>query len=193
MVGPEVEVFNPDLTPAAPGVEGLLARSGPAALGYYKDNARSATAIKLIDNRRWTFPGDLARREQDGSITLLGRAATLVRTGDLEIHPEPIEGVLLAHEDVVDAAVFGMPHPRWGQQVAALVQLAPSTETTAADLRKHARDRLGESHEPKLVLLVESVPRTPAGTVDYRAATGLTADMLSTGGKGPDEDDSTSE
>ena len=187
LVGPEVEVFNPDLTPAAPGVEGLLARSGPSALGYYKDNARSATAIKLIDNRRWTFPGDLARREQDGSITLLGRAATLVRTGDLEIHPETIEGVLLAHEDVVDAAVFGMPHPRWGQQVAALVQLAPSTETTAADLRKHARDRLGESHEPKLVLLVESVPRTPAGTVDYRAATGLTADMLSTGGKNPDE------
>jgi 3-oxocholest-4-en-26-oate---CoA ligase len=134
-------------------------------------------------------PRLLARREQDGSITLLGRAATLVRTGDLEIHPETIEGVLLAHDDVDDAAVFGMPHPRWGQQVAALVQLAPASETTAADLRKHARSVLGDSHEPKLVLLVESVPRTPAGTVDYRAATGLTADLLSTGGKRTDEAD----
>ncbi len=193
MVGPEVEVFTADRTPAAPGVEGLLARSGPAALGYYKDNARSAAAIKLIDKRRWTFPGDLARREEDGSVTVLGRAATVVRTGDLEIHPETIEGVLLAHDDVVDAAVFGMPHPRWGQQAAALVRLASAAQTTAADLRKHARDVLGESHEPKLVLLVESVPRTPAGTVDYRAATGLTADLLSGGSKRPDEDGATSE
>lgn len=185
-VGREVQVFSEASTPVGPGEEGLLARTGPAPLGYLKDPARTADAFRVLDGRRWAFTGDIARREADGTVTILGRAATRVRSGEAVVHPEAVEATLRSQDGVLDAAVFGMPHPRWGQQVAALVRLADGASVTAADLRTAAREALDADHEPKLVLVVDEVPRTPAGSVDYRAAAGLAADLLSAGVRRPD-------
>lgn len=182
-VGREVQVFSEASTAVGTGEEGLLARTGPAPLGYLKDPARTADAFRVVDGRRWAFTGDIARREADGTVTILGRAAVRVRSGDATVHPEAVAATLRAQDGVLDAAVFGMPHPRWGQQVAALVRLADGASVTAGDLRAAARQALDVNHEPKLVLVVDEVPRTPSGSVDYRAAAGLAADRLSAGVK----------
>src|SRR3546814_18511066 len=78
----------------------MLGRSGAVPLGYYKDEVKSAATFKVIDGVRWSIPGDFARREEDGSVTVLGRGSVCINTGGEKVHPEEVEAVLLRPEDV---------------------------------------------------------------------------------------------
>ena len=178
-VGDDVEVFDTDLKPCPPGVDGMLGRSGPIPLGYYKDPAKTAATFKEVDGVRWAIPGDFARREEDGSVTVLGRGSVCINTGGEKVHPEEVEAVLLRHGDVFDAVVVGTPHERWGQQVTALVQRRDGSEVGEDDLRDHARSLIANYKVPKRVLFVAEVPRTPVSKVDYRASSELALDLLS--------------
>ncbi|MBO0841948.1 MAG: AMP-binding protein, partial [Nocardioides sp.] len=158
---PDVAVLRPDGTPAEVGEEGLLARSGPLPIGYHKDPAKTAATFKTYAGRRWTIPGDAARLEADGSISLLGRGSICINTGGEKVHPEEVEAALLKHEDVFDAVVIGTPHPRWGQQVVALVQARPGHTLDARGLRDHCRTLIANYKVPKEIVFVDRVPRTP--------------------------------
>ncbi|HET7684018.1 MAG TPA: acyl-CoA synthetase [Marmoricola sp.] len=177
-VGPDVEVFDTDLKPCPPGVDGMLARSGPVPLGYYKDPEKTAATFKEIDGVRWVIPGDFARREDDGTVTVLGRGSVCINTGGEKVHPEEVEAVLLRHEDVFDAVVVGTPHERWGQQVTALVHRRDGSQVTAEDLRDHCHELIANYKVPKTILFVDEVPRTPVSKVDYPASARLAADLL---------------
>ena len=133
--GDDVEVFDADMKPCPPGVDGMLGRTGPIPLGYYKDPVKTAATFKEVDGVRWSIPGDFARREADGCVTVLGRGSVCINTGGEKVHPEEVEAVLLRHDDVFDAVVVGTPHERWGQQVTALVQRRDGAEVTEDDLR----------------------------------------------------------
>lgn len=172
-VGAEVEVFDIDWKPAPVGVSGMLARSGPIPLGYYKDETKTASTFKEIDGVRWVIPGDAAVREEDGTILVLGRGSVTINSGGEKIHPEEVEGVLLRHPDVFDAAVVGTPHERWGQQVTAVVQLREGSTVTAEELIAHVHGLLANYKAPKEVIFVDEVPRTAVSKVDYRATTEL--------------------
>ena len=100
-VGADVEVFDEDMKPCPPGVDGMLGRTGPIPLGYYKDPVKTAATFKEVDGVRWSIPGDFARREEDGSVTVLGRGSVCINTGGEKVHPEEVEAVLLRHDDVV--------------------------------------------------------------------------------------------
>jgi 3-oxocholest-4-en-26-oate---CoA ligase len=175
---PDVEVFTPDLKPAPVGEEGMLGRCGPVPLGYYKDPEKSAATFPVIDGVRWAIPGDAARREEDGSITLLGRGSVCINTGGEKVHPEEVEAVLLRHDDVFDVSVVGTPHERWGQQVVALVQVREGATITADDLRAHCRTLIANYKVPKEILFVDQVPRTPVSKVDYAASSALARELL---------------
>jgi acyl-CoA synthetase (AMP-forming)/AMP-acid ligase II len=177
-VGDDVEVFDTQLRPCPPGVDGMLGRTGAIPLGYYKDPAKTAATFKEIDGVRWSIPGDFARREDDGSVTVLGRGSVCINTGGEKVHPEEVEAVLLRHGDVFDAVVVGTPHERWGQQVTALVQLRDGATTTEDDLREHARSLISNYKVPKQVLFVSQVPRTPVSKVDYPASAALAQELL---------------
>lgn len=166
-VGPDVTVLRPDRTVCSVGEVGLLARSGPIPLGYLDDAEKTARTFVEIDGRRWVIPGDAAVIEADGAITLLGRGSVVINTGGEKVHPEEVEGVLLGHPDVQDAAVVGTPHPRWGQQVTAVVELREDATIDADDLRRHCRGRIADFKIPKDVLVVDRVPRTAVSKVDY--------------------------
>jgi acyl-CoA synthetase (AMP-forming)/AMP-acid ligase II len=176
--GPDIEVFDENLKRCPVGVEGMLARSGPIPLGYYKDPVKTAATFKQIDGIRWTIPGDFARREPDGSVTVLGRGSVCINTGGEKVHPEEVEAVLLRHNDVFDAAVVGTPHGRWGEQVTALVQLREGATATEDDLREHARGLISNYKVPKRFLLVTEIPRTPVGKIDYPANAALATEHL---------------
>jgi acyl-CoA synthetase (AMP-forming)/AMP-acid ligase II len=176
--GDDVRVFTADLRPAAVGEEGLLGRSGPIPLGYYNDPVKTAATFPEIDGRRWSIPGDAARLEPDGSITVLGRGSVCINTGGEKVHPEEVEAVLLRHAEVFDAVVVGVPHERWGQQVTALVQVREGAEVTEDDLRDHCRTLIANYKVPKVVLFVDRVPRTPVSKVDYPASADLARKLL---------------
>ena len=108
MPGPTTVVLGDDGRPVPPGAVGRLAKSGYLPLGYYKDPARTAALLTELDGVRYAFPGDLARLEEDGTITLLGRGSTCVNTGGEKVFPEEVEGALKTHPDVFDALVIGV-------------------------------------------------------------------------------------
>jgi len=177
-VGADVEVFDTEMKPCPPGVDGMLGRTGAIPLGYYKDPVKTAATFKVVDGVRWSIPGDFARREADGSVTVLGRGSVCINTGGEKVHPEEVEGVLLRHPDVFDAVVVGTPHERWGQQVTALVRAREGAEVTEDQLREHARSLISGYKVPKRVLFVPEVPRTPVSKVDYPASAALAAELL---------------
>ena len=177
----DVEVFDVDWTPAAAGVQGLLGRKGPIPLGYYNDPVKTAATFREIDGVRWVIPGDAARREEDGTVTVLGRGSVCINTGGEKVHPEEVEGVLLRHPDVFDAVVVGTPHERWGQQVTALVQRREGAEVDERALIDHVHGLLANYKAPKRVLFVDQVPRTAVSKVDYPASLARAVDLLADG------------
>ncbi len=179
-VGPETTVLDVALQQCPVGEVGLLARSGRIPLGYLDDAVKTAATFKVIDGVRWVLPGDQARIEQDGSITVLGRGSQVINTGGEKVHPEEVEAVLLAHPAVFDAAVVGAPHPRWGEAVTALVSLREGAEDTEAEeVRAHCRERIADYKVPKEVIVVSEVPRTPVRKVDYRRAREVAQERVS--------------
>ncbi|QIK74127.1 AMP-binding protein [Nocardioides piscis] len=167
----EMEVLDADMKPAAVGERGMFAKTGAIPLGYYKDEKKTAATFPEVDGRRWVMPGDFAQREEDGSITLLGRGSVCINTGGEKVHPEEVEAVLKRHPDVFDAVVVGTPSERWGQQVTALVHPRAGSSLTEEQVREHCHSLIANYKCPKQVFIVDEVPRTPVSKVDYPAAT----------------------
>lgn len=174
----DMEVFSPEMTPAAVGERGLYARSGSIPLGYYKDEQKTAATFREVDGRRWVLPGDFAQREEDGSITLLGRGSVCINTGGEKVHPEEVEATLKRHPGVFDAVVVGTPHERWGQQVTALVERREDADLSEDDVIAHCHELIANYKAPKRVLFVDEVPRTPVSKVDYPASTQRAIELL---------------
>ncbi len=166
----ETTVLDDDLHPAAVGVIGRLARRGRVPLGYYKDPEKSAVTFPTVDGVRWSVPGDQARIEPDGTITVLGRGSVSINTGGEKVYPEEVEAVLKSHPDVFDAIVVGLPDERWGQAVTAVVQPRPGTRVTFEGLSEHVRGQLAPYKAPRVLVLVDAIVRSPSGKPDYQWA-----------------------
>ncbi len=143
-----------------------MAVKGILPVGYYKDPEKTATTFPIVDGVRWSVPGDHARIESDGTITLLGRGSVSINTGGEKVYPEEVEEVLKEHPAVRDAVVVGVPDDRFGEVICAWVE--PVDDAVDADsLIVHAKSRLAGYKAPRHVLLTPSVGRSPAGKVDY--------------------------
>ena len=170
IVSDDTTVVNDDLVPAPVGVVGKLARRGRVPLGYYGDSEKSAATFPVIDGERWSVPGDHARIEVDGTITVLGRGSVSINTGGEKVYPEEVEGALKGHPEVFDAVVVGVPDPRWGEKVVALVQGRDDARPSLADLDAHVREHLAGYKTPRAVVAVDEIVRSPSGKPDYRWA-----------------------
>ena len=165
--GPDVIVLDDEGRPAGPGQVGRLARGGHVPLGYYNDPVKTAALFAEVGGKRYTVPGDLARVEADGTITLLGRGNTCVNTGGEKVFPEEVEGALKSHPGVFDALVIGVPDARLGQRVAALVQPREGHAIDFGALDAHVRGQVAGYKVPRSVWLVDAIGRTPSGKPDY--------------------------
>jgi 3-oxocholest-4-en-26-oate---CoA ligase len=165
--GPDVLVLGDDGKPAAPGEVGRLARGGHVPVGYYKDPAKTAAMLVEVDGKRYAVPGDLARIEADGAVTLLGRGNTCVNSGGEKVFPEEVESALKCCPDVFDALVIGIPDDLLGQQVAALVQLREGRAADLPGIEAHVRGEVAGYKVPRSIWVVEAVSRGPAGKPDY--------------------------
>jgi acyl-CoA synthetase (AMP-forming)/AMP-acid ligase II len=165
--GPDVIVIDEAGGECGPGQTGKLARGGHIPLGYYKDPVKTAEMFAEVNGKRYAVPGDWARVEEDGTITLLGRGNTCVNTGGEKVYPEEVEGALKSHPDVFDSLVIGVPDDRLGHRVAALVQLRPGVTGDPAALQAHVRGQLADYKMPRTVWFVDAVGRTVSGKADY--------------------------
>jgi fatty-acyl-CoA synthase len=172
-MGQFMTVLDDDLRPVAPGsgAIGRLARCGHVPLRYHKDGEKTAaTFLTTPDGTRWVVPGDYARIEDDGTITLLGRGSVCINSGGEKIFPEEVEAALKSHPDVFDAVVIGVPDDRFVERVAAIVQPRPGSSVTLDALRAHCRTRLAGYKAPRQLLVLDELVRTPVGKPDYRWA-----------------------
>ncbi len=148
-----------------PGTPGEIVVRGPTVMaGYYRDEA--ATAAALRDGRLHT--GDIGYLDEDGDLWLLDRRADLIVSGGENVYPAEVERVLREHPAVALAAVVGLPHPEWGQQVAAAVVLRSPGAATSDELLAHCRARLAGYKRPRRLVLCAELPQTASGKVQRR-------------------------
>jgi acyl-CoA synthetase (AMP-forming)/AMP-acid ligase II len=152
------------------GVRGFIAKRGNIPVGYFKDEKKTAETFKTFHGVRYAIPGDFATVEEDGSVTMLGRGSVSINSGGEKIYPEEVEAALKGHPDVFDALVVGVPDPRFGQHVAAVVHAREGTRPTLADLDAFVRSEIAGYKVPRSLWLVDEIKRSPAGKPDYRWA-----------------------
>ncbi|MCB1029953.1 MAG: AMP-binding protein [Acidimicrobiales bacterium] len=157
--------------PPGSGIIGRLAKKGRLPLGYLNDPVRSAQTFVEMDGQRWAIPGDLARVEADGSITLLGRGSSSINTGGEKVFAEEVELTLKELPEVFDAVVVAVPDERFGQRVAAVVSARPGSEIDLAKLDAHCREALAAFKVPRRVVVVDQIVRRPSGKTDLAWAT----------------------
>jgi acyl-CoA synthetase (AMP-forming)/AMP-acid ligase II len=167
---PGVIVVTDDDREVEPGSDeaGMVALPGGAE-GYYKDEAKTAATFREIAGRRYTIPGDWATVDADGTIVLLGRGSSVINTAGEKVYPEEVEETLKAHDAVVDALVFGIADERFGQRVAAVIELRAADASTD-DILDAARTKIASYKVPRAVVVVDEVPRTQVGKPDYPTA-----------------------
>jgi acyl-CoA synthetase (AMP-forming)/AMP-acid ligase II len=177
-LAPTTKVFTEDDREVQPGSgeTGMVAAGGNVPFGYYKDEAKSRATFRTIDGVRFSFPGDWATVEADGTITLLGRGSQCINSAGEKIYPEEVEETIKRHDAVVDCLVVGIPDEKFGQVVAAVASVAPGASLDAQEVIGFTRSHLSAFKSPKKVAIVDQVQRAPNGKADYKWARSLLED-----------------
>ncbi|MFB8267252.1 acyl-CoA synthetase [Streptomyces sp. NPDC055955] len=177
-VNSRTQVVDPaTYEPIAPGEQGRIAQRGHVPLGYYNDPAKTAETFFQKGDERWVLLGDMATVDEDGVVTVLGRGSQCINTGGEKVYPEEVEQALKSHPDVYDALVAGVPDAKWGNHVAAVVQLRDGAAPPSLDdIQTHCRTRLAGYKIPRQLVLTERIQRSPSGKADYRWARAVAAD-----------------
>ncbi|MGW4987591.1 acyl-CoA synthetase [Streptomyces mirabilis] len=171
-VNSRTQVVDPaTYEPVAVGEPGRVAQRGHVPLGYYNDPKKTAETFFQKDGERWVLLGDMATVDEEGIVTVLGRGSQCINTGGEKVFPEEVEQALKSHPDVYDALVAGVPDEKWGNHVAAVVQLregagSPSLE----DIQTHCRGHLAGYKIPRQLVITDTIQRSPSGKADYRWA-----------------------
>ncbi len=148
------------------GEIGVLEVRGPNVFqGYWQMPEKTAEEL-LPDG--WFITGDMARMDEDGYITIVGREKDLVITGGFNVYPKEIESLIDDLPGVLESAVIGVPHPDFGEAVVAVV--VPAGEGTSAEAVKAALSgQLAKFKQPKEVILLDALPRNTMGKVQKKA------------------------
>jgi len=158
----DVRVVDEQGADVAPGEVGEVIVSGAHVMkGYW--NRPDATAETIREG--WLHTGDLATVDKDGFVFIQDRKKDMIITGGENVYPAEIEGVLARHPDVLEVAVIGMPSARWGESAAAMVVPKAGCSPSAAELVTFCDGKLARYKIPRVVELVDEIPRNPTGKV----------------------------
>jgi|TARA_B100001063_G_scaffold9335_1_gene7334 fatty-acyl-CoA synthase len=172
VLNPGVIVITDEGELVEPGSDktGKIGTSGLVPLGYFKDEKKSAETFKEFQGVRYSFPGDYAKVEADGTITLLGRGSNCINTAGEKVYPEEVEEAIKRNDDIFDCLVVGLQDDRFGQKVVALASFQEGREIQEQDLIAFTREHLAGYKLPKQVLFVDEVMRAPNGKANYKWA-----------------------
>ncbi|WP_262402260.1 acyl-CoA synthetase [Actinomadura sp. CNU-125] len=158
----ETMLVDDDGNPVAPGEIGeIVHRSPHAALGYYRDEEKTAEAFR----GGWFHSGDLGIMTEDGYLTVVDRKKDMIKTGGENVASREVEEAIYELDGVAEVAVFGIGHPHWIEAVTAVVVAKAGAELGVDDVNAHARERLAPYKRPKYVVLAEALPKNPSGKI----------------------------
>jgi fatty-acyl-CoA synthase len=158
----ETILVDDDGRPVPPGVEGeIVHRSPHVTAGYWNDPGKTAEAFRS----GWFHSGDLGVMDEDGYITVVDRKKDVINTGGENVASREVEEVLFQHPAVSEAAVFGIPHPRWMEAVAAAVVPRNDQTLSGDELTAFCRERLAGYKTPKYFVVVDALPKNASGKI----------------------------
>ena len=149
------------------GEVGEIFSRGPMLFsGYFKDPERTARSFR----GEWFSAGDMGRRDEDGYYYIVDRKDNMIITGGEHVYPSEVEEVVCQHPAVMDAAIIGVPHEKWGEAVLAVVILKPGAKAAEREIMEHCRGRMAAYKKPKAVEFIdaEEMPRTGTGKILHR-------------------------
>jgi fatty-acyl-CoA synthase len=174
VLGQQARVVDANDDEVPPGVRGeLLIRGDCVFQGYWQNGPATQEVLR----GGWLHTGDVAAKDEEGYYRIVDRVKDMIISGGINIYPAEVESALLAHPDVLEVAVVGMPDPEWGEAPVAFV-VTDNGGLTLEDLTKFSADRLARYKRPKRLVLVEGFPRGSSGKVLKRSL----REMLSTSG-----------
>ncbi len=162
----QIRLVDDDGVEVAPGQAGEVVARAPNMMSGYLDNPE-ATAAAIRDG--WLFTVDIARRDEEGYYTIVDRKKDMIVSGGFNIFPREVEDALFEHRAVKQAAVIGVPHEKWGEEVKAVVVLREGSTVSAQDLIDFVKAAKGSLMAPKSVDFVSEIPLTNLGKVDKKA------------------------
>jgi fatty-acyl-CoA synthase len=158
----ETILVDDDDNPVGPGEIGeIVHRSPHAALGYYKDEAKSAASFR----NGWFHSGDLGVLTEDGYLSVVDRKKDMIKTGGENVASREVEEAIYELDGVAEVAVFGIPHPHWIEAVTAVVVPKAGVTVSADDVHAHAKARLAGYKRPKYVVVADGLPKNPSGKI----------------------------
>ena len=158
--GPEVRVLNEDGSFAAPGEIGEIVIRGPNVTAGYESNDK-ANAEAFVDG--WFRTGDQGTMDDEGYLSITGRLKEIINRGGEKVSPREIDEILLDHVSVAQVIVFGAPHKRLGEEVAAMVVLHEGHDCDERELQQFVAQRVAGYKVPKKILFVEELPKGATG------------------------------
>ncbi|WP_088346953.1 MULTISPECIES: AMP-binding protein [Rhodomicrobium] len=158
----ELRVADADGRALPPGETGeILVRGAPVMLGYWRNEAASAAALK----DGWLWTGDVGALDADGFLTLKDRSKDVIISGGSNIYPREVEEALLLHPSVEEVSVIGRASPEWGEDVVAFIVAAPGSSVDPAALDSHCREHIARFKRPKHYIALAELPKNNYGKV----------------------------
>ena len=163
-VGVDMKIVNSKGQEVPNGESGEIICRGPFLMsGYHQNEQETETYFRLGDEWGWT--GDIAKRDAEGFITLVGRSKDMIISGGVNIYPREVEVVLEQHKKIIDCTVFGIPDKRWGEALVAYVVPRDEKELTEQEITNYCLEHLARFKRPKYVKIVDNIAKTPSGKV----------------------------
>ncbi|MFH1058382.1 MAG: AMP-binding protein [Pseudomonadota bacterium] len=156
----EVRVADPEDRPLPVGQVGQILVRGPNVMrGYHRDPQATAQALA----GGWLHTGDLARADEQGFLYFADRLKDMIKSGGLNVYTREVEEVIARHPRVAEVAVIGVPHPRWGESVRAVVVPTPGPVVAPREIIEFCRDRLAGYKKPTSVVFTDGLPKDSFG------------------------------
>ncbi len=158
----ETRVVDDDDRPVPVGTVGEIVHRGPhVTLGYWKNPEKTAEAFR----NGWFHSGDLGVMDEEGYLTVVDRKKDMIKTGGENVASREVEEMVFTHPAVSEVAVFGVPHPRWIEAVMAVVVPRAGQTITPDELLRFCRERMAGYKAPKLVEIVDQLPKNASGKI----------------------------
>ena len=162
-----IRMLDPDGREVPDGEVGELHSRTPYVFdGYWKNAEKTAECFR----DGWCSVGDMARRGEDGYITLVDRKSNMIISGGENVYPSEVESIFGAHPKIKDVAVIGVPHEKWGEAVQAVIVLHAGQQATTAEMLDWCRSRMAGFKRPQTIVFVADpdMPRTATGKILHR-------------------------
>jgi acyl-CoA synthetase (AMP-forming)/AMP-acid ligase II len=158
----EVKIFDSQDKELPPGEMGeIVTRSDLVMKGYWRNPEATAETLK----NGWLHTGDMGYMDEKGYLFIMDRSKDMIISGGENIYPREIEEVLVRHSAVGEVAVVGVPDPKWGEAVKAVVATAPGQSATEEELISFCKDNIASFKKPKSIDFVDELPKNNYGKI----------------------------